>query len=97
MDRNNFLKIKFSCLWKLEQRTHIRNQAELVNRVHSGGSQGGETSWDQWYSQKYITQISSEQTTNLNIKKKKITGTLFKKLTGNVKENKKVINIQIID
>lgn len=44
-----FLK-QFSCLWKSEQRTHIRSQAELVNRFCFGGSQGGETSWDQWYS-----------------------------------------------
>lgn len=54
------------------------------------GSKGGETSWDQRYSQKYITQISSEQTTNLNLFKKKKSQVLpVKKLTGNVKEKTK--------
>lgn len=82
MNRNIVYLKQFSCLWEVEQGTHIR-----INRFCSGGSKGGETSWDQWYSQKYITQISSEQTTNLNIKKKKkITSTSGKKLTGNVKE-----------
>ena len=53
----------------------------------------------QWYSQKYITQISSEQTTNLNIKRKKKKSQALpaKKLTENVKENQESINIHITD
>jgi hypothetical protein len=50
MNRNSVFLKQFSCLWEVEQRTYIRNQAELANRFCSGGSQGGETSWDQWYS-----------------------------------------------
>lgn len=75
---------------------HIRSQAELtdfvlveVEEVRLHGTSG--------ISQKYITQISSEQTTNLNIKKKKITSTSGKKLTGKVKGKQESINIQIID
>lgn len=45
MNRNIVYLKQFSCLWEVEQGTHIR-----INRFCSGGSKGGETSWDQWYS-----------------------------------------------
>lgn len=78
-----FLK-QCSCLWELGKK-HIKSQAKLVNKFCLGGSKGGEISWDQKYSQKYITKISSEQIINLNIKKKKY---FCKKFNGNLKEKK---------
>lgn len=48
-NRNRVFLKYFSCLWELNKE-HIRSQAELVNKFCSGGSKGGETSWDERYS-----------------------------------------------